>query len=67
MSSETLFRLSGLSLLLGGLLSMIYLFMHPEGEGLAYYGDPMTALSHLIGFVSVLLVLLGLARILTDH
>lgn len=60
MSSATLFRLSGWSLLLGGLLSIIYLFMHPESDRLAYYGDPMTALSHLVGFVSVLLILLGL-------
>lgn len=61
MSYATLFRLSGLSLLLGGLLSITYLFMHPESDGLAYYGNPMTALSHLVGFVSVLLILLGLA------
>ncbi len=60
MSSATLFRLSGLSLLLGTLLSIIYLFIHPESDGLAYYGDPMTTLSHLVGFVSVLLILLGL-------
>ncbi len=60
MSSATLFRLSGLSLLVGGLLSIIYLFIHPESDGLAYYGDPMTVLSHLVGFVAVLLILLGL-------
>jgi len=60
MSAAKLSRLSGLSLLLGGSLSIVYLFMHPESDGLAYYGDPTTALSHLVGFVSVLLILLGL-------
>jgi hypothetical protein len=59
-SSTMLFRLGGLSLLLGGLLSILYLFIHPEGSGLAYYEDPMTAPSHLVGFVAVLMVLLGL-------
>ncbi|MDP9475813.1 MAG: hypothetical protein M3R38_09020 [Actinomycetota bacterium] len=60
MSSATSFRLSGLSLLVGGLLAIIYLFIHPESNGLAYHADPMTALSHLMGFVSLLLILLGL-------
>lgn len=60
MSSTTLFRLSGLSLVLGGLFSILYLFIHPGGSGLAYYEDPMTAPAHLVGFVAVLLVLLGL-------
>jgi hypothetical protein len=40
MSSAKLFRLSGLSLLLGGLLHLIYLFTHPHGSGLAYTGTP---------------------------
>ena len=60
MSSAILFRLSDLSLLLGTLLAIIDLFIHPESGGLAYYADPATALSHLVGFVSVLLTLLGL-------
>ena len=60
MSSTILFRLSGLSLLLGTLLAIIDLFIHPESGGLAYYADPATTLSHLVGFVSVLLTLLGL-------
>ncbi len=60
MSSATLFRLSGLSLLLGGLLHLIYLFAHPHSSGLAYYADPATALSHLVGFASASLILLGL-------
>lgn len=60
MSSTMMFRLSGLSLLLGGLLHLIYLFTHPQSSGLAYYADPATAISHLVGFASVLLILLGL-------
>lgn len=60
MSSTTLFRLSGLSLVLGGLLSVLYLFIHPDESGLAYYRHAMTAPAHLVGFVAVLLVLLGL-------
>ena len=60
MSSSTLVRLSGASLLLGGLLHLVYLFTHPHTSGLAYYADPATPLSHLAGFVSVILVLLGL-------
>ncbi len=60
MSYATLFRLSGVSLLLGGLAHLVYLLTHPHGSGLAYYADPATALSHLAGFASVLLILLGL-------
>lgn len=60
MSSAKLFRFSGLSLLLGGLLAIIFLFIHPDSSGVAYYGDPMTSLSHLVGFVAVLLIMLGL-------
>ena len=60
MSSTTLVRMSGVSLLLGGLLHLIYLFTHPHSSGLAYYANPATALSHLAGFASVVLILLGL-------
>lgn len=60
MSYATLVRLSGASLLLGGLAHLIYLFTHPHGSGFAYYADPATALSHLAGFASVVLILLGL-------
>ena len=55
-----LVRLSGFSLLLGGLTHLIYLFTHPHSSGLSYYADPATALSHLAGFASVVLILLGL-------
>ncbi len=60
MSYSTLVRLSGASLLLGGLTHLVYLLTHPHSSGLAYYADPATALSHLAGFASVVLILLGL-------
>jgi hypothetical protein len=60
MSYATLVRLSGASLVLGGLTHLVYLFTHPHSSGLAYYADPATALSHLAGFASVVLILLGL-------
>lgn len=58
MSATTLFRLSGLSLLLGGLLAIVPI--HPNASsGLEYLSDPRTVPAHLLG-LSVLLVMLGL-------
>lgn len=63
MSSTTLFRWSGLSLLIGGLLLALFFLFHPAG------GDPPTAqaasgslygLEHLLGLLAFLLTLLGL-------
>ncbi len=63
MSSSALFRWSGLSLLVGGLLLAIFVLFHPAG------GDPPTAqeasgslygLEHTLGVVALLLTLLGL-------
>lgn len=60
MSSQTLYRLSGLSLTLGGLIILIGQFFQPQGEGLASLQDPRTIPIALIGFVVVILTLLGL-------
>jgi hypothetical protein len=60
MSSALLYRLSGTALVFGALLSIVYHVVHPGGSGLDYYSHPATSLSHLSGFVAVLLVLLGL-------
>ena len=60
MSSTTLFRLSGLSLLLGGLLAIPYLLIHPNTSGLEYLSDPRTVPAHLLGLMTGLLVMLGL-------
>jgi hypothetical protein len=63
MSSATLFRWSGLSLLIGGLLLVLFFLFHPAG------GDPPTAqeasgslygLEHTLGMAAFLLTLLGL-------
>jgi hypothetical protein len=63
MSSTTLFRWSGLSLLAGGLLLALFFLFHPAG------GDPPTAqeasgslygLEHILGVMALLLTLLGL-------
>lgn len=59
MSSTTLFRLSGLSLLLGGLLAAVPI--HPNASsGLEYLSDPRTVPAHLLGLMAVLLIMLGL-------
>ena len=66
MSSTTLFRWSGLCLLVGGLLLALFFLFHPTG------GDPPTAqeasgslygLEHTLGVVALLLTLLGLPGI----
>jgi hypothetical protein len=63
MSSSTLVRWSGLSLLIGGLLLALFFLFHPSG------GDPPTAreasgslygFEHTLGVVALLLLLLGL-------
>lgn len=74
MSSVTLFRWSGLSLLVGGLLLALFFLFHPTG------GDPPTAqeasgslygLEHTLGVAALLLTLVGLlgiyARLVAKH
>ncbi|HZR44229.1 MAG TPA: hypothetical protein VFB12_29220 [Ktedonobacteraceae bacterium] len=62
MSSGTLYRLSGCLLVLSGLLSLIGTFLIPSGigEGVAFYTNALTVAGFLLGFLSVLLALLGL-------
>ena len=59
MPSPVATRLSAAALLAGGLLGAAVPAAHPA-HGPAYYTDPMTALVHLLLFVAVLLVSLGL-------
>ena len=60
MSSTILFRLSGLSLLLGGLLAVVSLIHPNASSGLEYLSDPRTVPAHLLGLTAVLLIMLGL-------
>jgi hypothetical protein len=59
MRSFTAARLSGAALLAGGVLGVAVPAAHPA-HGPAYYTDPMTAPVHVLLFVAVLLVSLGL-------
>lgn len=60
MSSTTLYRLSGLALLLALPFQVAGWILHPPGEQLTDLFSPYQQLSHLIMFFSWLLVLLGL-------
>lgn len=60
MKSSNLIRLSGLALVLGGLLAIVGSLLEPDSGGLEYATDPLTVSSHLLGAAAVLLVMLGL-------
>src|SRR5438876_3096221 len=53
-------RLSGLALILGGILLTVHLFTHPGGELAKYALEPLWVPSHAIGAVAYLLIPLGL-------
>jgi hypothetical protein len=53
-------RLSGASLVLGGILLAVHLFTHPAGETAEYAFEPLWVPSHVIGAVAFLLIALGL-------
>ena len=60
MSSANLIRWSGLISLLAGILFALAAFIHPAGEDLAAYNSPKWVAAHLLGWVSVMLMQLGL-------
>ncbi len=59
-SVATLYRLSGLALLIAALLQVVGWLMHPPGERLGDLLSPLQGPSHLLMFVSWLFALLGL-------
>jgi hypothetical protein len=60
MSTKQLFRMSGLSLILGGVFLFIHFATHPMGEGAQFVAMPLWSLSHAIGFIAWPLLLLGM-------
>ena len=53
-------RLSGVALILGGILLAVHLFTHPAGELAKYASEPTWVPSHAIGAAAYLLIPLGL-------
>jgi hypothetical protein len=62
MSTPTLFRLNGISLLLGGLLGAIAVALHP-----VEMTDPTSVPVHLALYAAVMLVALGLPGLYARH
>lgn len=60
MLAANLIRWGGLSAVLGGMLFPVAAIIHPNGEDLAAVNLPNWVLAHLLGFVSVMLMHLGL-------
>ncbi len=60
MSPANLIRLSGLISLLAGILFALAAFIHPAGEDLAAYNSHNWVTAHLLGWVSLMLMQLGL-------
>lgn len=62
MSSPTTYRLSGIALLFGSILSIVYYFLQSFGNDgdLKTLTSPLFMISSVIGFIGALLVLLGL-------
>ena len=59
-STSRLFRLSGLSLILGGITLFIHYVTHPEGESAQFVAMPLWVPSHVFQFVAWALILMGL-------
>lgn len=60
MSSANLIRWSGLISVIAGMLFAVAALIHPAGEDLAAYSSPNWVTAHLLGWVSVMLMQLGL-------
>lgn len=60
MSTTRLMRLSGLALILGGVLLFVHFVTHPMGEGAQFVAMPIWVPAHAIGFIAWPLILLGL-------
>lgn len=60
MSTASLIRWGGLISLLAGILFVLAALIHPAGEDLAAYNSPNWVAAHLLGWVSVMLMQLGL-------
>lgn len=60
MATNKLIRLSGLSLMLGGIAIAVHYITHPPGETAPYTLYPLWALAHWIGGIAALLILFGL-------
>jgi hypothetical protein len=60
MSTPTLIRWSGLSLMLGGIGLAVELILHPPGETAQYVLEPLWGLAHWLGAFAWLLILFGL-------
>jgi hypothetical protein len=60
MSGANLIRWSGLISLLAGVLYALAAFLHPVGEDLAAINSPKWVPAHLVYWVSVILMQLGL-------
>jgi hypothetical protein len=67
MSNNQLLRLSGLSLILGAILLVVHFLTHPMGEGAQFVAMPLWGLSHTIGFLAWLLLLLGTTGLYTQQ
>lgn len=67
MSSTTSYRLSGIALIIGAVLSIIYYLSQSflNGNDLATLTSPLTLMSNVIGFIGSVLVLLGLPGMYT--
>ncbi len=60
MTIRSLIRLSGLSLILGGITLFVHYATHPQGESAPYVAMPLWIPSHVLGFVAWSLILMGL-------
>jgi hypothetical protein len=60
MSSTTLFRLSGLALILGALLSVVSVLVTGDATGMDQYNNPLFLPARLAQIVGGLLILIGL-------
>ena len=67
MSSTTSYRLSGIALIIGSLLSIIYYLTQTllNGNDLATLTSPLSLISSIIGIIGSILVLLGLPGMYT--
>ncbi len=60
MATQKLLRLSGLALMVGGIILVVHYITHPPGETAQYTFYPLWVLSHWLGGIAHLLILFGL-------